>query len=439
MDMPMRYPQSPELERLLHSIRDYSNLKYEYGATSEGIQAILDGLRRDMGKALDAMLALPDDEGLAGREPDDLDRIRALRPRAPRRLWDRFDAKAYAERLAGAFLGRMAGCTLGAPVEFWNVGDMRDWAAWTGDAFPPTDYWSAMKNPNAFRYQASRYVDYTRGKMDGVPVDDDITYTMLGLLIAEDYGLDFTIEDAGRAWVKYLPYACTAEDIALRNLNAGVSALRSAELNNPYVQWIGADIRSDPWGYIAPGLPEKAAEMAWKDAWLSHRRNGIYGEMYFSAVISAAFAVDDPIDALRIGLDYIPADCLLANDIRWALESGKDISGYVSAREAVERRFGGMSGVHTNLNACLTIFGLMIGGGDFTRCIGETVAMGYDNDCTAATAGSIFGAAKGMSGVPEHWYARFNNKVLTYINGHPRFDIDDVFRRFAALAEKAFQ
>ena len=66
--------------------------------------------------------------------------------------------------------------------------------------------------------------------------------------------------------------------------------------------WIGADIRSDPWGYAAPGYPEKAAEFAWRDATISHRRNGIYGAMYFSAAIAAAFATGDPVEALEAGL-----------------------------------------------------------------------------------------------------------------------------------------
>lgn len=209
-------------------------------------------------------------------------------------------------------------------------------------------------------------------------------------------------------------------------------------MDNPFCQWIGADIRSDPWGYLAPGLPEKAAELAYRDAYISHRRNGIYGEMYFSAVIAAAFATDNTLEALKLGLTEIPKGCLLYKDVEWALEAGKDIYDYAQARKAVEERFGGMSGVHTNLNACLTIFGLMIGGDDFDRVIGETVAMGYDNDCTAATAGSIFGAAKGISGIPEKWYRNFNNKVLTYINGHPELKIDDVIRRFALQAEKVF-
>ena len=52
--------------------------------------------------------------------------------------------------------------------------------------------------------------------MDGVPSDDDLNYTQLGLLILEEYGPDFTVEDVGAAWVKYLPFAFTAEGVALR-------------------------------------------------------------------------------------------------------------------------------------------------------------------------------------------------------------------------------
>lgn len=313
---------------------------------------------------------------------------------------------------------------------------MKNWAEITGDSFPPTDYWSVSKEPYRKRYGVSYEKEFTSSGMNGVPTDDDVTYTILGLLIAEEYTPEFTTENVGEAWVKYLPYACTAEDIALKNLKAGIPAHKAAEIDNPYCQWIGADIRSDPWGYMAPGLPEKAAEMAYKDAYISHRRNGIYGAMFFSAAIAAAFEVDNAIDAIKIGLTEIPRDCMLANDIRWALEARKDIKNYADAVEAVKQRFGTQSSVHTNNNACLTIFGLSIGGDDFTKVISETVAMGYDNDCTAATAGSIAGVILGKKGIPEKWYKKFNNTVYTYINNHKVFKIDDLAERFAAQAEK---
>ena len=64
--------------------------------------------------------------------------------------------------------------------------------------------------------------------------------------------------------------------------------------------------------------------------------------------------------------------------------------------------------------------------------------MGYDNDCTAATAGSIFGAARGMEAIPDHWYRPFANKVLTYLHGHQELAIDDILTRFARLAASRF-
>ena len=82
------------------------------------------------------------------------------------------------------------------------------------------------------------------------------------MMIMEEYGLDFTTAELGEAWVKYLPFAFTAEGIALDNLRKGVPAMQAAEVDNPFLNWIGADIRSDPWAYAAPGWPEKAAEIA---------------------------------------------------------------------------------------------------------------------------------------------------------------------------------
>ncbi|HBN83298.1 MAG TPA: ADP-ribosylglycohydrolase family protein, partial [Clostridiales bacterium] len=340
----------------------------------------------------------------------------------------------YMDKLKGSFLARMAGCTLGAIVEAWPISKMEEWSKECNQPFPPTDYWTDIPDPDTVRYGVSKRKEYLRYQMDGVPVDDDITYTILGLLIAEQYGTDFTVENVGQAWVKYLPVAYTAEDIALKNLKKGIPADQCGEKDNPYQLWIGAYIRSDPWGYMAPGWPEKAAQMAWTDAMLSHRRTGIYGAMYFAAVISAAFTTDDLEEALRIGLTEIPENCTLAKEIAWAIQEGKNVHDYRQAREIVDNRYQGMSGVHTVNNAVLTIFGLMIGRDDLTKVLSQTVAMGLDNDCNGATAGSIAGALSGFEKLPEHWYAGFNDKVHTYMNDCREFKISDLLNRFSKQA-----
>jgi len=432
----MSYPNIEPLRRKLHGLQDWSALKHEYGA--KGIDRLIAALDRQIDRTTATIRRLPVDKTMAMREPDDIRTIRGLRPRGPRRLWDSFDAKKYADRVEGALLGRFAGCTLGAPVEFWPVPKMEALAKENGMAFPPLDYWKYVPEPYEKRYGVSPRELYTRDKMNGVPVDDDITYTLLGLLIAEDSGPDFTVNDVGAAWLKYLPHACTAEDVALKNLKRGVPAMKAGAIDNPFCEWIGADIRSDPWGYLAPGLPEKAADMAWHDAYISHRRQGIYGEMYFSAVIAAAFAVDDPVEALEIGLTEIPRDCETAKAVRWALKQAPKIRNYKQARKAADEYRKGMSGVHTILNAMLTIWGITMHGTDFSRVIGEVVAMGQDNDCTAATAGSIVGAVVGRAGIPKHWYKRFNNTVYTYMIKRTKFRIDDVVKRFGRQAVRVF-
>ena len=415
------------------TINRYAMQKVEFGAP--GVAEKMAEIEATIKQKLAELNALPNDADLAAAEPDDLESIRDLRPAGSRRLWSAVSAD-YRDRLEGSLLGRCAGCTLGAIVEGWEVERMERWAEYLGDAFPPLDYWSAAERPHDRQYLTIPRENFTAAKMDGVPTDDDINYTLLGLMILEEYGLDFTVDDVGDAWVKYLPLAYTAEGIALDNLRQGKPAMQAADIGNPCVQWIGADIRSDPWGYAAPGFPEKAAEFAWRDAYVSHRRNGIFAAMYFSAVIAAAFAVDNPIDALRIGLEEIPADCILAREVRWALDKAPSIKNYRDAASIVAQRYPQMRKAHSLNNTVLTVWGLTVGGGDYTKVIGETVAMGQDNDCTAATAGSIFGAVYGKSAIPEHWYKDFNNTIHTYLYHQSPFAIDKVLDRFTAQATR---
>lgn len=432
----MRYPKTHELSELLEQIIEYTKLKTEY--ESDGVESFIKDLKDNLKGSLDQIKTLAINDQKSKVEPDKLSEIRLLRPEGPRRLWGNIKHDVYKEKLEGALLSRIAGCILGAPVEFHSVEAMENWAEYTDQPFPPVDYWYKVKSPNELRYEKSDFITYTKEGMTKAPVDDDITYTLLGLLLVEEYGHKFTTKDVGVTWLKYLPYGCTAEKVALENLKNGVDSQEVAEINNPYCQWIGADIRSDAFAYIAPGWPEKAAEMAYYDAYLSHRRNGIYGEMFFAAAQSAAFAVDHPIKAIEIGLSEIPENCDLAIDVRWALDMLPTVQNYKQARELVNKRFDEMSHAHTNNNACLTIFGLHIGQLDVTKTISEIVAMGMDNDCTAATAGSIIGAIVGKQGVDEHWYKNFNNVIDHYLIDLEPFLINNTLDRFQKQAEACF-
>jgi len=63
----------------------------------------------------------------------------------------------------------------------------------------------------------------------------------------------------------------------------------------------------------------------------------------------------------------------------------------------------------------------------------------FDNDCNAATVGSIAGAIAGAKGIAEHWTRPFNNKVRSYFHGYPDFQIDDLIKRFTIQARNSFR
>ena len=157
--------------------------------------------------------------------------------------------------------------------------------------------------------------------------------------------------------------------------------------------------------------------------------------MFMAATIAAAFTVDDPIEALQIGLTEISKDCLFAEGVRWALEQSP--TDYQEAFDLTWKRYAGMFNGSAITNALHVVMGLKIGNKDFTRTIGETVAISGDNDCTGATAGSILGAIIGKENIPKHWIRPFQGRMHIYLNQLPEYlEIEDVCRRLEALAHR---
>lgn len=367
------------------------------------------------------------------KQPDKLEDILALRvsdadvsPSCPDRL---------SSRIKGALVGRLAGCMLGVPVENYSILRMQAIAMESGTSFPPTTYWKGTDREEYMHYGINSITEYLEDNICCAAGDDDVTYIMLNLLLLEKYGKNYTVDDVGRLWVDILPYACTAEYDALVQLKAGTKAEFAANFGN-YVEWIGAAIRADAFGYACAGDPVGAAKLCFNDAYLSHRKNGIYGEMFCAAAIAAAFTSETPLDAIRAGMKQIPAESELYQALEWAFSVQDKVTCYARARMLIDEKFGNMNPVHTINNMVAIVFSLMLGGDDFDKCISECIAIGLDNDCTGATVGSIIGAFLGIEGIPSHWYDRFNDKIMTYIIGHGEFSLKDAVKRFVSLNEK---
>ena len=223
----------------------------------------------------DALEALSPEPSFPFEEPSDLEGIRALRPDGPRRMDLDLSDDALRDRILGAWLGRAAGCQLGKPVEGWLRERIDKYLESTG-ALPLDNYIPYTEGAIHPRLKTS-----TRGNFDCMARDDDMDYPILGLLALERNGAGLTARDMANTWLDRMPFhfLYTAERVAYRNFVNLRWPPESAAWRNPYREWIGAQIRADIFGYVAPGWPEKAAELAFRDASISHVKNGIYGEM----------------------------------------------------------------------------------------------------------------------------------------------------------------
>ena len=366
---------------------------------------------------LDRSAALPIRADFPYHEPSDLEGIRALRPAAPALPPLRLTDAELRDKAYGAWLGRVSGCLLGKPVEGWRRPRMWGYLKET-NRFPLSTYFSGNAPADIREKYDVRGDRCFIENVQFMPEDDDTNYTTTGLAILKKLGPAFTPVDVANFWLGEIPilHTCTAERVAYRNLCLLIPPPASASFRNVYREWIGAQIRADFWGYAAPGNPELAAEFAWRDACVSHVKNGIYGEMWAAAMIAAAFVTDDLYTLIEAGLGQIPEHCRFAEDVRAVVGWHREGLSYDDASDRIHSKWDETRAhdwCHAISNAMVVVLGLLWGEKRFGDTLTRAVQACFDTDCNGATAGSVVGILHGAKEVPRDWIAPFNDTLAT--------------------------
>ncbi|WP_116952242.1 ADP-ribosylglycohydrolase family protein [Jiangella endophytica] len=368
-------------------------------------------------------------------EPTALDELRAAWPAG-----EPGGVAPSPDRVHGAWLGRAAGCLLGKPVEKISRAGIREILEATG-RWPLAGWFTAAGLPDdvAARWPWNRRSATTSlaENIDGMPEDDDLNFPMLNLALLETRGADFTTVDVAESWLASLPAGrvFTAERVAYRNLLLGHLPPATATVRNPFRDWIGAQIRGDVFGWTRPGDRAGAAELAWRDAVLSHTRNGVYGELFAAAACSAALVASSVDEVLDAGLSVVPASSRYAEAVRFAREAAAKEPGWEAVVDAIEARYGHLHWVHVLNNAALVVAALVHGDGDYERSITAVVSGGWDTDSNGATVGSIVGALTGAAALPQRWIAPLRNRMSTTLAGFDGIGFDALAARTIAAGE----
>lgn len=340
--------------------------------------------------------------------------------------------EALAEKLTGAWTGRACGCLLGIPVESWPRKKIHDYLA-ESEQFPLTQYMTSKVDPSV--REKFSIVDqdpetpYDRlmkcwiNNMQELPVDDDMNYTVLSLRVLERCGKNFTSEDVAESWLYGFPalHACTAERIAYRNLLHRIMPPCSGTYQNPYREWIGAQIRVDFYGYINPGNPRTAALMAYKDACVAQSKNGIYAAMMVAAMVAIAAVRSEGRFIITEALKQIPPKSRLHESVVALLSDYDSGMSFEQMIDRIHQQYN----EYDNYDWCLAIPNLLViaavllhYGTDYSQAICQAVLSGFDTDCNAATVGSILGYAQGIHGIDSSWIQPirqiFNSSIYCY-------------------------
>lgn len=365
-------------------------------------------------------------------EPSDPDGIKALLRGSPIR--GDVNPDTLFNKIHGAWVGRIVGCMLGKTVEGIRTNELIPFLKETGN-FPlhryiyRSDLTDEICDKYNFSFRHTVYAD----EIDGMPVDDDTNYVILAQLIVDRYGKEFTPDNVAKIWLdsQNRNAYCTAERVAFRNLSNGYRPPYSAVYKNPYREWIGAQIRGDYFGYINPGNPEKAAETAWRDASISHVKNGIYGEMFISAMIASAAVESSTEKIILSGLTQIPYTSRLYEAVSKVIDMHRSGTPKTECFDCIHSLFDEYTGYgwcHTISNAMIVTASLLYGEGDFGKSICMAVETGFDTDCNGATVGSILGMANGIDGISEYWQKPINNTLHTSVFGVGTVRITDKVR-----------
>lgn len=371
-------------------------------------------------------------EGYKYIEPSALEEIKNLRGSA--KPLPPVDESMLEVKIHGAWLGRVIGCLLGKTIEGIKTDELIPFLKETGN-YPlhryilHSDLNDDILNKYKFRFLNRSCADV----VDGMPVDDDTNYTVLAQKIIEKYGRDFTAYDVSRVWLELQGKSayCTAERVAFCNFVKGFEPPASAVYQNPYREWIGAQIRGDYFGYINPGNPELAAEMAFRDASISHIKNGIYGEMFVAAMLAAAACTDNIKEIILSGLAQIPHTSRLyeaITDVLTGFENGVSQADCFADIHSRYDEYTSHGWCHTIPNAMIVAAALLYGGSDFGKSICMAVETGFDTDCNGATVGSVLGMANGMECIDAVWSNPINDTLHTSIFGVGTIKISDAVK-----------
>lgn len=265
--------------------------------------------------------------------------------------------------------------------------------------------WTGLPYEGRFLEEPSEAETIQWALMAEYTTDDDTLVEWVSIHILEAHGLWPSYEEIRDEWVAHLNNDIWWANRRARDLmDQGVvpPATGSAALN-PHSGWnIDAQIQSEVFGVIAPGLPLQAKERAVYFSRISNHGIPVDTASFYAVMYALAFFESDPHQIIQGARSYFPADspaAAIASDvIAW---HGANPDDWRDARRLIKAQYADDPGWNAaRVNFASTLMALLYGEGDFERTVTIAALAGWDADNNTTTSAGLLGVAQGYSGLP---------------------------------------
>lgn len=285
------------------------------------------------------------------------------------------------DKIAGGWAGKMIGVTYGAPTEFKAL----------SKTFKDSILW-------------------TTKDIKGSMWQDDIYVQLTFLMTMDQYGMDAPAKKFQELFAKSGYQLWHANMQARKNYFDSIFPPQSGSPEfSIHADDIDFQIESDYLGFMCPGMPATATQMADKIGHIMNFGDGVYGGIFVAALYCEAFFESDIPTLINKAIQSLPEKSAYRDIIKDVIEFHKLYpNDWKVAWSALEAKWGkidicgaGMDfNIDAKLNGAYIAMGLLYGNGDPEKTLEVSTRCGQDSDCNPSNAMAVLGVIKGFSGLP---------------------------------------
>jgi hypothetical protein len=290
------------------------------------------------------------------------------------------------DKIAGGWAGKMIGVTYGAPTEF--------------------------------RAQSLIYNDSIKWKpsdIKGSLWQDDLYVQLTFLMSMDKFGLDAPAKKFQEMFAKAGYRLWHANMQARKNYYDSIFAPASGSPEyNLHADDIDFQIEADYIGFMCPGMPATASDIAEKIGHIMNYGEGVYGGIFVAALYSEAYFESDILKIIEKALRSIPSQSDYFRIIKDVISLHNQYpSDWRTAWKELEDKWGDVDicgagsifNIDAKLNGAYIAIGLLYGEGDPLKTLEITTRCGQDSDCNPSNALAVLGVMKGFNGLPPNMQA----------------------------------